>query len=128
MRWAVLALSSEADPALVRRRERCPVRQDDGRWPPFQGPVLGPIIRALIEELGPACHVCHCTTGVYVEHNHDNLQVRGLRAATATPGWRPAPTPQAAPGATTSTTPPAAHLGLAYPRAAISRKPRRSGA
>ncbi|MEV1004857.1 hypothetical protein [Nonomuraea sp. NPDC050202] len=77
MRWAVLALDSEADPALVRRRERCPVEQDSARWPPFQGPALDAIISALIAAQGPACHACHSTIGVFVDHDPVSLQVRG---------------------------------------------------
>jgi hypothetical protein len=127
VRWPVLALDSEVDPALVRRRERCPVRQDDGRWPPFQGPVLGPIIRTLISELGPACHACRSTPGVFVDHNPDNLQVRGLVCRHCNIWLEMCPHSSGCAWGDYLNNPPAAHLGLTYPPAAISRKTRRTG-
>jgi hypothetical protein len=122
----VIPLGSAADPALVRRRERCPVRQDDGRWRPFQGPVLGPIINTLIEALGPACHVCRSAPAVFVDHNPDNLQVRGLACRHCNIWLEMCPHPSGCAWGDHLNNPPAAHLDLTYPRAAISRKPRRT--
>ncbi|MFG6200537.1 endonuclease domain-containing protein [Nonomuraea sp. JJY05] len=124
VRWPVLALGSETDPALVRRRERCPVEQDSARWPPFQGPVLGPIIRALIAALGPACHACHSTIGVFVDHDPAGLQVRGLLCRHCNTWLETCPHPAGCAWGDYLNNPPAAYLGLTYPRAAISRKPR----
>lgn len=124
VRWAVLATGTEADPALVRRRERCPVEQDSARWPPFHGPVLGPIIKALIAALGPACHACYRSTGVFVEHNPDTLQVRGLACRHCNTWLETCPHLTDCPWGDYLNNPPAAHLGLTYPKAAISRKRR----
>ncbi|WP_431904267.1 hypothetical protein [Nonomuraea sp. bgisy101] len=122
VRWSVLPTGAEADPAVVRRRERCPVCQDDRRWPAFQGPVLGPIIKTLIEALGPACHLCRSTVGVFVDHNPDNRQVRGLACRHCNTWLETCPHACGCAWADYLNHPPAAHLDLLYPRAAISRR------
>ncbi|MFI7642949.1 endonuclease domain-containing protein [Nonomuraea sp. NPDC049400] len=126
VRWPVRPLEIEADPAAIRRRERCAASQDDGRWPPFQGKILGPIIRALIEALGPACHACGSRTGVFVDHNPDTLLVRALLCRHCNTWVETCPHPAGCVWGDYLNDPPTAFLGLTYPRAAISRK-RRDG-
>ncbi|WP_133061927.1 hypothetical protein [Streptosporangium minutum] len=104
------------------------VEQDSVRWPPFQGPILGPIIKALIAALGPAWHACHSTIGVFVDHDPAGLQVRGLLCRHCNTWLETCPHSTGCAWGDYLNNSPVAHLGLTYPRAAISRKPRRSGA
>ncbi|MER7506624.1 hypothetical protein AB0L05_40055 [Nonomuraea pusilla] len=54
------------------------VEQDSTQWPPSQGPILGPIIKALIAALAPACHARHSTIGKFIDHGPTGLLIACL--------------------------------------------------
>lgn len=74
--WVVTLTDVVVDPSSVHPRQRCGF----GRWPTFFNPnnKLGAIRRALVNEFGFDCQICHHLPGVVVDHDHLTGAVRGL--------------------------------------------------
>jgi hypothetical protein len=123
VRWAVMLTEHHIDPALVPKRGHCPINEARGNWPPYRDARLAPIVNALVEALGPACHACHGALGVFVDHDPVTLQVRGLTCRHCNTTMDSCPHLSGCPWAAYLNNPPAAPLSLTYPRAALSRRP-----
>ncbi|MEV7971008.1 endonuclease domain-containing protein [Sphaerisporangium sp. NPDC088356] len=121
VRWAVLPTGELTDPALVPKRRRCPSREAYGDWPPYRGAVLAPIVNALTASLGATCQACCGALGVFVDHDAVTMLVRGLVCRHCNTHLEECPHASGCRWGDYLNDPPAAPLGLRYPRAAASR-------
>ncbi|WP_333745595.1 endonuclease domain-containing protein [Streptomyces sp. IBSBF 2950] len=117
--WVVRPAGPGIDPATVARRDRCVAGQymTMHHWPP--PPTRTASIRrlraALVEALGPDCHLCGHYAGAAVDHDHETGLVRGLLCAMCNRTVEECPHAVDCPRAEYQTAPPAASLGLMYP-------------
>ncbi|MFF7130478.1 endonuclease domain-containing protein [Streptomyces sp. NPDC008240] len=86
-------------------------------WPPR--PARTASIRrlraALVDALGPDCHLCGLYPGAMVDHDHQTGQVRGLLCALCNRVLEECPHLTGCPRADYMLDPPAAGLNLTYP-------------
>lgn len=117
-RWTVQLTSETTDPAGVPRRERCPVNTHYGHWPPYDDPSTpkGRLRRRLIKEFGPLCAICETALGVFIDHDHFTGAVRGLLCHLCNNALENCPHVSGCPRADYLASPPAASLGLLYPK------------
>ncbi|MFJ4473134.1 endonuclease domain-containing protein [Streptomyces sp. NPDC089424] len=117
--WTVRPVGPGIDPGLVPRRERCAAGRYEvlHRWPP--PPARTASVRrmraALVDALGPDCHLCGLYPGAMVDHDHETGLVRGLLCALCNRTLEECPHVADCPRADYQNTPPAAALGLIYP-------------
>ncbi|MGW4641628.1 endonuclease domain-containing protein [Sphaerisporangium sp. NPDC004334] len=121
VRWAVVPIGDPSDPALVPKRRRCPSREAHGDWPPYHGALLAPIVDALTTALGATCQACRAALGVFVDHDPATMLVRGLVCRHCNTHLEECPHLTGCRWGDYLNNPPAAPLGLRYPRAAVSR-------
>jgi hypothetical protein len=80
--WTVTLTPHRTDPALVPRRQRCPIWAASPHWPPPPAATrLGRIRSRLIEAFGPACQACGRNPGTVVDHDPFSTYVRGILCA-----------------------------------------------
>ncbi|KIF67089.1 hypothetical protein HY68_35730 [Streptomyces sp. AcH 505] len=113
--WVVRPIGAGQDPGTVERRDRC---HGGGHcWPPT--PARTSTIRrlraALIDALGPHCHLCGLYPGAMVDHDHATGLVRGLLCAFCNRTLEERPHLTGCPKAEYLRSPPAAALNLLYP-------------
>lgn len=119
VKWHVRPAGPDVDPGTIARRDRC--RAGDymvaHSWPP--PPARTPSIRrmraALVEALGPDCHLCGRYAGAMVDHDHETGFVRGLLCAMCNCTLEECPHLGGCPRADYMASPPAAALSLVYP-------------
>ncbi|MFD8425908.1 endonuclease domain-containing protein [Streptomyces sp. NPDC059466] len=70
---------------------------------------------ALVDALGPDCHLCHALPGVMVDHDYATGMVRGLLCRLCNRTVEECPHVDGCPKAEYMDNPPAAHLALPYP-------------
>ncbi|MEU5218499.1 endonuclease domain-containing protein [Streptomyces sp. NPDC020807] len=117
-----LLADSVIDPVHVELDLRCTAGMDYSdqmhNWPP--PPAKTPSIRrlrmALIETLGPDCHLCGLYPGRMVDHDHITGRVRGLLCALCNKSADLCLHLAGCPQAKYLNQPPAAHLMLDYPK------------
>ncbi|MDX3165896.1 endonuclease domain-containing protein [Streptomyces scabiei] len=117
--WAVRPAGEGVDPGTVPRRERCVA----GRYttmhswppPPARTASIRRLRAALVNTLGPDCHLCGHYAGAMVDHDHESGLVRGLLCAMCNRTVEECPHVRGCPKADYQNTPPAAGLGLLYP-------------
>ncbi|MFE7070448.1 endonuclease domain-containing protein [Streptomyces sp. NPDC057620] len=117
--WTIRRTGPGVDPGTVDRPNRCAA----GRyallhmWPPR--PARTAFIRrlraALVDALGPDCHLCGRYPGAMVDHDHQTGEVRGLLCAFCNRGLDECPHLTDCPKGDYLLTPPAAALRLLYP-------------
>ncbi|WP_078949505.1 endonuclease domain-containing protein [Streptomyces mutabilis] len=78
--WKVELTGKKSPPDLVRPRLRCPVNAYYGDWGSYVDPTQwkGRIRAYLTPLIGPGCHGCHRSPGVFIDHDHGTGRVRGL--------------------------------------------------
>jgi hypothetical protein len=117
--WVVRPTGPGVDPGTVDRRHRCIGGEYLLRhmWPPR--PARTAAIRrlraALVDALGPDCHLCGLYPGAMVDHDHQTGQVRGLLCALCNRVLEECPHLTGCPRADYMLDPPAAGLNLTYP-------------
>ncbi|MEU2607741.1 endonuclease domain-containing protein [Streptomyces albus] len=115
-------LSGEGiDTANVPREQQCRQYGKESalhHWPP--PPARTAAVRrmraALVAALGPHCHLCGRYPGAMVDHDHETGLVRGLLCALCNRSLEHCPHVDGCPKADYMAQPPAAHLGLTYPK------------
>ncbi|MET8291130.1 endonuclease domain-containing protein [Streptomyces sp. NPDC005132] len=117
--WPVRASSPGVDPGTVDRPERCPGGAYElmHLWPPC--PARTASVRrlraALVDALGPDCHLCGLYPGAMVDHDHQTGRVRGLLCAYCNRVLEECPHLTDCPRADYLLAPPADALNLMYP-------------
>ncbi|MGW2725365.1 endonuclease domain-containing protein [Streptomyces sp. NPDC001492] len=117
--WTVQATGPGVDPGTVERTNRC----DGGRYelrhlwppPPARTASIRRLRAALVDALGPDCHLCGLYPGAMVDHDHQTGQVRGLLCAFCNRVLEECPHLTGCPRADYLLVPPAAGLNLTYP-------------
>jgi hypothetical protein len=117
--WFVQAESEGVPPASVPPKQRCQYSSYGvfHYWPPPPAKTA-PVRRlraALVEALGPDCHLCHALPGAMVDHDYATGFVRGLLCKFCNRVVEECPHVGGCPRADYMTNPPAAHLALPYP-------------
>ncbi|WP_329243080.1 endonuclease VII domain-containing protein [Actinoallomurus sp. NBC_01490] len=115
--WSVTLTEQRTDPNLVPRRERCPIAEPRGQWPPPQDLTtpLGRTRARLIEALGADCHACRRCPGTMVDHDPFTAYARGLLCRNCNTHVDECPHLSGCPWADYLADPPAAPLRLLYP-------------
>jgi hypothetical protein len=117
--WTVDPAGPGIDPGLVPKRERCAAGPHSllHCWPP--PPARTASVRrmraALVDALGPDCHLCGLYPGAMVDHDHESGLVRGLLCALCNRTVEEFPHVTDCPRADYQNAPPAAGLSLIYP-------------
>ncbi|WP_455355930.1 endonuclease domain-containing protein [Streptomyces sp. SYSU K217416] len=117
--WFVRPTGPGTDPSAVDRRDRCGGGPYETlhSWPPR--PARTASIRrlraALVDALGPDCHLCGRYPGAMVDHDHQTGLVRGLLCAFCNRTLEECPHVTGCPKADYLLSPPAAGLHLRYP-------------
>jgi hypothetical protein len=117
--WTVDPAGPGIDPGLVPKRERCLAGPYEllHSWPP--PPARTASVRrmraALIDALGPDCHLCGLYPGAMVDHDHETGLVRGLLCGLCNRVLEECPHVADCPRADYQNVPPAAGLSLIYP-------------
>ncbi|AVH55638.1 hypothetical protein C4B68_07420 [Streptomyces dengpaensis] len=83
--------------------------------PPAKTAVVRRLRAALVEALGPDCHLCGALPGAMVDHDYSTGMVRGLLCRLCNRTVEECPHVDGCPKAEYMNNPPAAHLALAYP-------------
>ena len=117
--WLVRLTDVVEVPALVPVRRRC--LDDMARrspWPGYQGGdnPLGRLRARLVRRFGPLCSTCGEQWGTYVDHDHFTGVVRGLLCTGCNSHIDRCPHASGCAFADYLNQPPAARLGLRYPR------------
>ncbi|MEV5843691.1 endonuclease domain-containing protein [Streptomyces sp. NPDC051985] len=117
--WFVRAEIGGVPPGSVPPEQRCQ-HSSYGvfhYWPPPPAKTV-PVRRmrdALVEALGPDCHLCGALPGAMVDHDHSTGMVRGLLCKLCNRTVEECPHVDGCPKAEYMSNPPAAHLALPYP-------------
>ncbi|MER5549937.1 endonuclease domain-containing protein [Streptomyces sp. NPDC002589] len=117
--WIVRQIGSGIDPGTLVRRDRCTAGRSMTLhlWPP--PPARTASIRrlraALVDALGPDCHLCGHYPGAMVDHDHQTGLVRGLLCGLCNRSLEECPHAGGCPKADYQISPPAVSLGLIYP-------------
>ncbi|MCX3059563.1 endonuclease domain-containing protein [Streptomyces beihaiensis] len=118
--WHVRPAQQRSGVFEVPPHERCrgAWHRTQHDWPP--APAKTAAVRrmraALVEALGPYCHLCGLFPGRMVDHDHETGLVRGLLCALCNRSLEECPHVDCCPKAEYMARPPAAALGLSYPR------------
>ncbi|MEU0030719.1 endonuclease domain-containing protein [Streptomyces sp. NPDC006335] len=118
-RWLVQLVDEGVPPDSVPVEQRCGGGSYGGfhYWPP--PPAKTSVVRrlraALVNALGPECHLCHALPGAMVDHDYATGLVRGLLCKFCNRVVEECPHVDGCPRADYMTDPPAAHLALRYP-------------
>ncbi|KQW11436.1 endonuclease domain-containing protein [Streptomyces sp. Root369] len=117
--WLVQLVDEGVPPESVPAAQQCGAGRYGGfhYWPPPPARTA-PVRRmraALIEALGPDCHLCHALPGAMVDHDYATGLVRGLLCKRCNRVVEECPHVDGCPRADYMTNPPAAHLALPYP-------------
>ncbi len=113
--WRITLTGQPTDPAMVPGRRRCPLSAD---WPGYQGlDRPGGRERArLVAVLGSQCHLCGQCPGAFLDHDHFTGLIRGLLCIGCNNNLEECLHTTGCPAADYLNAPPAAHLGLYYPK------------
>ncbi|MFF0092696.1 endonuclease domain-containing protein [Streptomyces canus] len=127
--WLVRLVDEGVPPESVPVEQRCGGGPYGGfhYWPP--PPARTSAVRrlraALVDALGPDCHLCHALPGAMVDHDYATGLVRGLLCKFCNRVVEECPHVDGCPKADYMTNPPAAHLVLRYPPS-LAWKPKES--
>lgn len=117
--WFVRPTGQPMDPLAVLPTQRCHGARHRTlhHWAPT--PAKTATVRrfraALVEALGPYCHLCTVHPGSMVDHDHETGLVRGLLCALCNRSLEQCPHVSGCPKSDYMARPPAARLGLMYP-------------
>ncbi|WP_221320892.1 endonuclease domain-containing protein [Actinoplanes sp. L3-i22] len=113
--WQVVLTGDPVGPALIRGRRRCPI---SASWPGYQGADRpgGRERAALVAALGAHCHICRELPGAYLDHDHFTGLIRGLLCVGCNNDLERCLHVAGCPCGDYLTAPPAAGLGLYYPK------------